>query len=59
MLFVDDIMCYFDEVSRSLREENIPIFNNVIMDYPGFSEKEAFYQINEETDDEGITDEDY
>ena len=48
MIYQEDIMLYFDEISRKLREDDIPIFNNIIMDYPGFPSKEDIY--NEESD---------
>lgn len=36
MLYQEDIMIYFDGLATQMREENIPIYNNVIRDYPGF-----------------------
>lgn len=52
MIYQEDVMFYFDEISRQLREENIPIFNNVIMDYPGFPSKEDRYSYEEGSDEE-------
>jgi len=40
MLYQEDIMRYFYQISSDLREENIPVFNNIIFNYPGFPKKE-------------------
>lgn len=36
MISLDGIMCYFDIISNDLRNDNIPILNNIIQDYPGY-----------------------
>ena len=40
MLYQEDIMRYFYQISWDLKDENIPIFNNIILNYPGFIKKE-------------------
>tara|TARA_R110001599_G_scaffold284542_1_gene486559 strand:- start:459 stop:623 length:165 start_codon:yes stop_codon:yes gene_type:complete len=40
MLYQEDIMLYFSQISSDLREEDIPVFNNIIFNYPGFPKKE-------------------
>lgn len=51
MVYQEDVMLYFDEISSQLREENIPIFNNVTTTYPGFlSEEERIDDDDEETE---------
>lgn len=52
MIYQEDIMSYFDEITRQLREENIPIFNNIIMEYPGFPSKEIDFKYKEVSEDE-------
>jgi hypothetical protein len=54
MIYQEDVMLYFDEISRQLREENIPIFNNIIYDYPDFPnrDEEAKFVGEEESESE-------
>ncbi len=52
MIYQEDVMLYFDRISCQLRDENIPIFNNVIMDYPEFPSKEDRRSRDEGSDEE-------
>jgi hypothetical protein len=51
MLYQEDIVCYFDKIVGELRDENIPIFNNIITDYPGFFSKEINYPDTSDEED--------
>jgi len=51
MLYQEDIMRYFYQISSDLREENIPVFNNIIFNYPGFPKKEDIMRDESEESD--------
>ena len=56
MLCQEDIMEYFEFLAQKTRENNMPVFNNFIHEYPGFINKDEMLkelsEYNSESEDE-------
>lgn len=52
MLCQEDIMEYFEFLAQETRENNMPVFNNFIHEYPGFANKEELLKEIAEEDSE-------
>ena len=52
MICQEDIIQFFERMSWQLRQENIPVLNELAMDYPGFLNYDEINKIIEEETDE-------